>query len=84
MRQDTVNHDIDNFKGTCGCAYFSWISDVATSNGDMCKLGIFLLRSDLTHNHGVEILFSSVLRGIFESNDAESFHALHTLVPGAL
>ena len=55
--QDTVNHELDKVEGTCGHAYISWISDVATSNGDTCTIGIFILRSDLTNHHGVEISF---------------------------
>ena len=52
-RQSTVNHELDEVEGTCGRAYIFWITDVATIDGDACKIGIFLLRSDLTHNHGV-------------------------------
>ena len=83
-RKDTVNYELDEVEGTCGSAYISGIIDAATSNDDACMIGIFLLRSDLTHNHGVVNLFSSVLRDIFKSNDAEGVLALHALVLGAL
>ena len=65
-------------------AYIAWIADAATSDVDACTIGILLLRSDLTHNHGVANLFSSVSRDIFKSNDAEGVSALHALVPGYL
>ena len=83
-RQGTVNHELDEVEGTCLCAYVTWISDAATSDGDACPIGIFLLMFDLTHKHGVANFFSSVLRGIFKSNDAEGVRALHVLVHGAL
>ena len=71
-------------EGTCGRAYIAWITDAATSDGDLCMIGILFLRSDLTHNHGMENLFSSVSRDIFKSNDAEGVRALHALVVGSL
>ena len=80
MRQDTVNHEADEVEGTCGRADVAWIEDVTTSDVDACLNGIFLLRSDLTHYHGVENLFSSVLMDIFKSNDAEGVRAFHLLV----
>ena len=83
-RQDTVNHELDKVEGNCGCDYVAWIADAATSNGNSYPIGIFLLRSDLTHNHGVANFFSSVLRYIFKSNDAGSVFALHALVLGGL
>ena len=81
--QDTVNHELDKVEGTCVRAYVAWIAYAATSNDDVCTIGIFLLRSDLTHNHGVENIFSSVLRDIFKSNDVKGVCALYTLVLGA-
>ena len=71
-------------KRTCGRAYIDRITDAAASNGDACTIGIFLLRLDFTHNHGVTNLISSVTRYIFKSNDAESVCALNTLVLGDL
>ena len=82
-RQDTINCEIDKVEGTCGRAYISGITYSATSDNDACTIGIFLLRSDLTHNHGVENFFSSVLRDIFKSNDAEGVCALHAFIIGA-
>ena len=81
-RQDTLNHDIDKAEGTCGRAYIAVITDTAARDGDACTIGIFLLRSDFTYNHGAANLFSSILRDIFKSNDAESVYALHVLVLG--
>ena len=83
-RQETVNHEINKVEGICGRAYIAWIIDAATRNGDECTIGIFLLSSDLTHNHGVGNLFSSVLRDIFKYSDAEGVRALHKLVLGSL
>ena len=67
-------------KVTCGRAYIAWITDTDTRNGDACTMGILLLRLDLTHNHGVANLFSSLSGDIFKSNDAEVVCALHALV----
>ena len=83
-RHDTAINELDKAEGTCGSAYIDWIADAATSDGDACTIGILLLRSDLTHNNGVANLFSSVLRDIFKSNDAEGVRALYMLVLGDL
>ena len=83
-RQDTINNELEEVEGTCGRAYVAWIVDAATRDGDACPIGVFLLRSDLTHNHGVEIFFSSILKDIFKSNDAEGVRSPHALVLGAL
>ena len=69
-RQDAFNHEIDQVKRTCVRAYISGVAYAAASDGDMCTIGILLLRSDFIHNHGVEIFLSSVSRDIFKSNDA--------------
>ena len=82
--QDTVNHELDEVEGTCGRTYISGIIDAATSNGDACTIGIFLLRSDLTHNHGVANFLPSVARDIFKANDTESVGALNMLFLGSL
>ena len=81
-RKETVNHELDEVKGTCGHAYIARITDTDDSYGDACTIGILFLRSDFTHNHGVENLFSYVSMNIFISNDAESVCSLHTLVLG--
>ena len=72
-RQDTVNHEIEQVNITCGSAYIARITDSVASYGDACTIGIFLLRSDLTHNHGVENFLLSFARYIFKANYAESF-----------
>ena len=82
--QDTVNHEIDQVDRTCGCAYISGIIDSASGNGDVYTISIFLLRSDFTHNHGVENLILSVTKDIFKSNYEESVCALNAFVLGAL
>ena len=82
--QNTVNNEIDKIEGTCGRAYISGITDAAASDGDVCRIGILLLRSDFTHNHVVGNLFSYVSRDILKSNDAEHVCALHALIIGAL
>ena len=83
-RQETVNHELDQIKRTCGRSYISKITDAAARNGDACTIGIFLLRSDFTNNHGVENFLSSVTRDIFKSNNVESVCDLNALVLGAL
>ena len=76
-RQNTVNQDIENVEGTCGRAYIVWIKDAANSDCYECKIGIFLLGSDLTHNYGVENFSSSVSSDIFKSNDVEGVCAFY-------
>ena len=83
-RQDTINHELDEVEVTCGRAYVAWISYAATIDSDECPIGIFLLRPDLTHNHDVGKHFSSILRDILKSNDAEGVRALYMLVLGDL
>ena len=81
-RQNTVNDDLDEVEGTCWSIYISGEVDLATSNGDVCPIGIFLMRFDLAYNHGVKNFFSSVLRDIFKTDDAEGIRALYSLVLG--
>ena len=83
-RQENINNDLDQVKRTCGRAYIAEIIDPVARYGDACTIGILLLRSDLTHNHGVENLLPSVARDIFKANHAESVCALNTLFLGAL
>ena len=80
MRQNNVNRYLDEVKVTCRRAYIYGITYAASSNGDVCTIGIFILRSDLTYNHGVENFFSSISRDIFKSNDEEGVRALNALV----
>ena len=83
-RQDIVNYAIDEAEGTYGHAYIAEITEAAANNSDVCTIGILLLRSEFTHNHGVANSLSSITRYIFKSNDAESVCALNALVLGAL
>ena len=57
---------------------------MAVSDGDACTIGIFLLRSEFTHNHVVANFLSSVMRDIFRLNDLEIGCALKVLVLGEL
>ena len=82
-RQENVNNELDQVKITCGRAYIAEIIDPVARYGDACTIGIFLLRSDLTQNHGVENLLPSVAKDIFKANDAESVFALNMLFLGA-
>ena len=82
-RKDTVNDESEEVEVTCGHAYIDWVADLDTRDGDACPIGILLLRFDLTYNHGVADLFSSVLMDIFKSNYAEGVCALHSLVLGS-
>ena len=81
---DTVNHELNQVERTCWRAYISGITDVAARYGDTCTIGVFLLSSDLTHNHGVEHFLPSIARNIFKSNYVESVCALNALFLGAL
>ena len=83
-RHETVNNELCEVEGTCGHDYIAWIIDAANSGGDVFTVGIFLLMSDLTHNHGVENFFSSVLRDVLKYNDAEGVCILHALFLGDL
>ena len=83
-RHDTVNNEIDQVERTCGRAYIAGITDEDASYGDACTIGILLLRSDLTHNHGVSKFLPSVARDIFKANDVERIYALNALFIWAL
>ena len=82
MRQNTVNDKFDKVEGTCWRTYISGVAYLATRNGDACPIGILLMRFDLTDNHGVKNLFSSVLRDIFKTDNAEGDCAFNLLVLG--
>ena len=83
-RQDTVNNELDQIERTCGRAYISGITYAADSYCDAYTIGMFLLRSDLTHKYGVANLLLSVARDIFKANYAESVCALNALFIGTL
>ena len=80
--QNTVNDEFDEVEGTGWRTYIARVANLATSDGDVCSIGIFLMRFNLSDNHGVKNLFSSVLRDIFKLDDAEGVCAFHTLVLG--
>ena len=79
-RQNTVNYELDKVEGTCWRTYIAGVSDLDTSDGDVCTIGILLTRFYLAYNHGVANFFSSVLGGIFKTDDAEGVSAFNSLV----
>ena len=81
-RQNTVNDEFDEVKGTSWRAYISGVADLDTKNGDECPIVILLMWFNLADNHGVKIFFSTVFRGIFKLDDAEGICAFHSLVLG--
>ena len=81
-RQNTVNDEFDEFEGTGWRTYITGVANLDNSDGDVCSIGIFLMSFNLTENHGVTNLFSSVLRDIFKLDDAEGVCAFHVLVLG--
>ena len=82
MRHNTVNDEFDEVEGTGWHTYISRVTNLATSDGDACSIGILLMRFDLADNHGVANFFSSVLRDIFKLYDAKGFCAFHALILG--
>ena len=81
-RQNTVNDDLGEVEVTCRRTYISQVADLDTKDVDTCPIGILLMRFDLSDNHGVTDLFSSVLRDVFKIDDAEGVCAYHALVLG--
>ena len=60
--------------------YIPRVANLTTCDGDACLIGIFFVRFDLTDNHGVANLFSSVLGDIRKLDEAEGVCAFRTLV----
>ena len=82
-RQNTVNYEFYEFKGTGWCTYIAGVANLAISNVDACSIGMLLMRFNFSDNHGVKILFSSVLRDIFKLDNTEGVCALQVLILGA-
>ena len=81
-RYNTVNDEFEEVEGTCWHTYIAGVENLATSDGDTCPIGIFLMRFDLADNHIVTNLFSSILRDILKLDDAKGVRAFRSLVLG--
>ena len=82
--QDTVDHELDQIERTGGSADVARVLYMATRQGDPGTVGIGLLRSDFTNNHGVADVLASVLWYVFISDGPESVGAFYALVAGSL
>jgi len=59
-REDTVEQQLEEFKG-CGVgADISWVKNTTTSNGDAGTIRIVFIRSNFTRYHGVADFLSFV------------------------
>ena len=56
---------------------------MTAGNGDAGAVWVFLVRFDLTHNHGMENFMPAVLRNVCELDEFEGICAFHALLPWA-
>jgi len=52
-REDTVEQQLEEFKGRGVGADISWVTNATTSDGDTGTIRIIFIRSNFTHYHGV-------------------------------
>ena len=56
-REDTVELQLEEFKGWGVGANISWVTNMTTSDGDVGTIRIVFIRSNFTHYHGVADFF---------------------------
>ena len=55
--QNTVNDEFDEVERTGWRTYIAEVANLATSDGYVCSVRIFLMRFNLPYNHGVKKKF---------------------------
>ena len=53
LGEDTVDEELDEFKGAGGCANITRVTDAIASYGDTCAVGVILLGPVLAYHLGV-------------------------------
>jgi hypothetical protein len=74
-REDTVEQQLEEFKGRGVGANISWVTNTTTSNGDASTIRIILIRSNFTHYHGVADFLSFVSRDVMIVDEKEGVSA---------
>ncbi len=74
-REDTVEQQLEEFKGCSVGADISWVTNTTTSDGDAGTIRIVFIRSNFTHYHGVADFLSFVSRDVMIVNEKEGVSA---------
>jgi hypothetical protein len=64
VREDTVEQQLEEFKGHGVGANISWVTNTATTDGDAGTIWIVFFRPHFTHYHGVADFLSFVGRDV--------------------
>ena len=74
-REDTVEQQLEEFKGRGVGANISWVTNTATANGDAGTIRIVFFRPHFTHYHGVADFLSFVGRDVGIVDEKEGVSA---------
>jgi len=81
-REDTVDQQLEEFKGHGIGADISWVTNTTTSDGDACTIRIIFIRSNFTHYHGVADFLSFVSGDGMIVNEKEGVSARNSFGGG--
>ncbi len=74
-REDTIEQQLEEFKGRSVGANIPRVTDAIASNGDVSTIRIVFIRPHLTHYHGVANFPSFVGQDVLIIDDKESVSA---------
>jgi hypothetical protein len=81
-RENTIEQQLEEFKGRSVGANIPQVTDAIASNGDASTIRIVFIRTHLTHYHGVADFPLFVGRDVMVINDKESVSACNPFVIG--
>ena len=79
LGEDTVDEELDEFKGAGGCANITRVTDVIAFYDDVHVVGVILLGPVLAYHLGVSDLVATVWGDVMEVNDEEGVCSQNTL-----
>ena len=79
-RKVAAYYQIQEFQRPCWCCNIPRVADTISCHSYACKIGVVLVRSDLTHHTSVTYLLLMVVRNIFKFYDSKFLCALNTLL----
>ncbi len=81
-REDTVEQQLEEFKGHGVGADISWVTNTTTFDGDAGTIKIVFIRSHFTHYHGVADFLSFVSGDVMIVNEKEGVSARNSFGGG--
>jgi len=81
-REDTVEQQLEEFKGHDAGADISWVTNTTSADGDAGTIRIAFIRLNFTHYHGVADFLSFVSGDVMIVDDKESVSARNSFGGG--